>query len=51
MWLVAITEGSACGPLRDADRDRHCAVHEGLLVTQGAGQGAVGVTMETGMAS
>lgn len=50
MWLVAITEGSACEPLRDAET-RHCAAREGLLVIPGAGQGAVGVTMETGMAS
>ena len=51
MWLVAITEGSAFGPLDDADRDRHCAAHEGLLVIPGASQGAMSVTMETGMAS
>ena len=36
MGLVAITEGSTFGAVDGADTSRHCAAHEGLLVTPGA---------------
>lgn len=51
MGLVTVTEGSTFGPLDDADRDGHCAAHEGLLVILGASQGVMSVTTETGMVS